>query len=95
MRTDTSPSTTGKSTSTPVLRPIQLRCMVSTRRANRGNAVTAFKQLISIGGNAQKPLLQFFLYYRRRAAPAYPVFDLLIGEHRQHESHQFTSDCLR
>jgi hypothetical protein len=49
----------------------------------RGNAVAAFEQLIGIGGNAQEPLLQFFLCHWRAATPAHAVFDLFIGEHRQ------------
>ena len=40
-----------------------------------------FQQLVSIGGNTQKPLRQLLLFHRSIAAPAAPLFHLFVGQY--------------
>ena len=72
--------TTGSANSAPSLRPIQLRCIVSTRSGQPGQAVAPREQLLGVVGDLEEPALDLLGEHLGVAAPAAAVLDLLVGE---------------
>ncbi len=72
-----------KSTSAPSERPIQLRCMASTRSGQPpSSCFMASSKFGSIGGGFEEPLLHGALFHRGGfMTPATAIHHLFVGEH--------------
>ena len=72
-----------KSISAPSERPIQLRCMVSTRSGQPpSSSPHGVEQFVGVSGDSEEPLFEGALLHGRGfVTPAAAVHHLLVGEH--------------